>query len=97
PGRIVVHKMSNPVRTNKPAPIKWIIALAWIRLAFLILASVLSIAFVSPIQSEVGRGFREGWIGAAGYAPEHYGPQEAANFVGRVSISTILTILLLVF
>ncbi len=83
--------------TSKPAAVKWIIGLACLKLAAFALVAVAAIVFLSPFQSEVAQGFREGWLRAAGYTPQQYGSREAGEIVGRNLIPAVLAVLLLVF
>jgi hypothetical protein len=92
--------MTVPVQTTalpRPAAVKWIAGLAWLRLLVFGLFVVLAITFVNAAQSEWLEGFRRGWVRGTGHTPSEYGYEQAGEVVGAGLIPAILSVLLLVF
>jgi hypothetical protein len=80
-----------------PTAVKWIIGLARVRIALVVLVIGLSIAFTSPSESPMVESFRKGWVGASGYTLEEYGAEQAGEVTGGALIPGILSALMLTF
>ncbi|HUF28720.1 MAG TPA: hypothetical protein VMM18_17195 [Gemmatimonadaceae bacterium] len=85
------------MQTDRPTAVKWIVALAWVRLAVIVIAAGAAIAFTTPADSPFWEGFRRGWIERAGYELSTYGAREAGEMVGALLLPAILAVLLLTF
>ena len=83
--------------TTRPTAVRWIVALAWLRLVFVAMHVAIAFALLSPPGSEMMRGFRDGWLRGNGYAAATYGYYEAGEITGRAMIPALLAALMLVF
>jgi hypothetical protein len=86
-----------PTFPSRPAAVRWIVALAWLRLALFALIVTVAVAFVTPFESQLLEGMRQGWLGHTRYPPEAYGYREAGEISGRAVIPALLAALVLIF
>ncbi len=83
--------------SSRPTAVRWIIALARVRIALGLIAVAVSIYFLSPAESESLEVFRRGWVRASGFSLEEYGPEQAGEVAGAALLPVILSVLMLVF
>jgi hypothetical protein len=83
--------------TSRPPAIRWIVALAWLRVAAFVIVVLFAIAAVSPAGTEWMEGFRRGWLHRFGYSTSAYGEAEAGEIAGRALIPVALAAMVLIF
>ena len=81
----------------RPAAVKWIVGLTWVRMSLSIIAIGIALLFLSPMESEMGESFRRGWVRASGFSVEDYGPEQAGQVTGVALVPLILSALTLTF
>jgi hypothetical protein len=83
--------------SRTPAAVVWIVWLNRIRVAMSVIATVLSIYFISPADSEMVEAFRRGWVRSTGFTLEEYGPEQAGEVAGMALVPLALSLLILYF
>jgi hypothetical protein len=80
---------------GRPATVRWIVALAWLRVVAYAMLVVAANVFVASFGSGGLEEFRRGWIEALGYASSSYGAREAGAIAGSGFLAALFSGLIL--
>jgi hypothetical protein len=83
--------------TSRPPAIRWIVAMAWLRVVACVIFVLVAIAAVSPARAEWMERVRQELVHRFGYSASAYSGGEAGEVVAGVLIPLALAALLLVF